>query len=324
MTTSGTYTFNYNRDQIIRAALRKVGAISAGEIPGAQITLDASDQLNSMVKALVSSGIHIWTETEATLFLQPNQIYYNFGTGTTDHATYAYNSTNTNANNLTGDTTITVLSTTGFAAGYNIGIVLDTGYIFWTTQVGAASGLVVTLSTPFPSTAGSGAAVYVYQTDIVRPLRIVDGRRYNFASILDTPMIRMSRLDYRELPNKYNTGIVTQFFYDPKGGANTQGQVALWPAPPDVTNAFKFTWYRPIQDFDNPGDTPDLPQEWVDTLVWNLAKKIAPEYGTPTEVYAIIKAEAAESLEIAMGFDKEPESTYFGVDWEHTSYGSGH
>jgi hypothetical protein len=34
MTTSGTATFTYNRDQIIKMAYRKLGVINASETPG--------------------------------------------------------------------------------------------------------------------------------------------------------------------------------------------------------------------------------------------------------------------------------------------------
>jgi hypothetical protein len=43
MTTSGTTSFNYTQSQIIRRALRLVGAIASGETPDAQTVQDCSD-----------------------------------------------------------------------------------------------------------------------------------------------------------------------------------------------------------------------------------------------------------------------------------------
>src|SRR5215472_11234328 len=88
MGTSGTYSFNYNRDQIIASAARKLGAIAAGEALSSGANNDFADQLNIMVKNWDASGIHIWTEEEATLFLQPNQIAYTLGGSTTDNAAW--------------------------------------------------------------------------------------------------------------------------------------------------------------------------------------------------------------------------------------------
>lgn len=316
MTTSGTATFNFNRDQIIKSALRKIGAIAAGETPDNQTIQDASDQLNILVKAWDATGLHIWTETEATLFLQPSQVSYVLGSGSSDHATESYTATTLYSDAATGATSISVTSATDFADGYKVGIMLDSGDIFWTTESGAPSGTTITLTTPLTGTASGGTPVYVYETDIIRPLRVVAARRYYFSSAIDTPMIPLSRLDYRNLPNKTNTGTITQFFYDPRGGTNAQGIIYVWPAPSDAQSALKFTWYRPIQDFTTAANTPDLPNEWLDAIIWNLAVKMSPEYDVSPQRYQILKAEAGSALDLVMGWDREPESIYFGVNFD--------
>ncbi|MDE2101696.1 MAG: hypothetical protein KGL39_30905 [Patescibacteria group bacterium] len=318
MTTSGTATFNLNTNQIVTTALRKVGAIAAGETPDNQTTQDCTDQLNMLVKALNATGLHIWTETEATLFLQPSQTSYTLGGSTTDHATESFTATTLSAAAASGATSIGVVSATGFAATYNVGIVLDSGSIFWTTESGAPSGTTITLALALTGAAASGNAVYVYQTNIIRPLRVVSGRRFAFSGSLDTQMMALSRIDYRNLPNKTNTGVVTQYFYDPRGGANTQGIFYVWPAPADVSSCVKFTWWRPVQDFVAAGNTPDLPNEWIDALVWNLAYKMAPEYDCPPQRYAMLKDNAATSLDLVMGWDREPESYLFGFNADQT------
>lgn len=318
MTTSGVSSFNFNRNQIILTALRKIGAIASGETPDNQTVQDCSDQLNLLMKALAGTGLHVWTETEATLFLQPGQYSYTLGGSTTDHATESYTATTLSAQATSGATSISVADATGFGASYNVGIALDSGSIFWTTQSGAVSGTTVTLASALTGPAASGNAVYVYQTDIIRPLRVVSGRRFAFSGSLDTQMIPLSRIDYRNMPNKTNTGTITQFFYDPRGGANTQGVMWLWPAPSDISSAFKFTWWRPLQDFSTSANTGDIPQEWLDCLVWNLAYKMAPEYDCPPNRYAMLKENAASSLDLMLGWDREPESYLFGFNADMT------
>lgn len=318
MTTSGSIDFNLNTNQIVRTALRKVGAISAGETPDNQTVQDATDQLNMLMKALNATGLHIWTETEATLFLQPDQIQYTLGGSTTDHCTETFTETTLSADVAVGATTISIESATGFADGYNVGVILDDGTIFWSTENGAASGTTITLDDAFTETASSGAAVFVYETGITRPLRVVSARRFAFEGDISTPMQLISRIDYRNLPNKNNAGVPTQTFYDPRGGANTQGQMYIWPAPVNVYSAIKFTWWRQIQDFDTASNTPDLPQEWLDALVWNLAYKMAPEYDCPPQRYAMLKEQAADSLNLVMGWDREPESYLFGYNTDQT------
>jgi hypothetical protein len=317
MTTSGTVVFNFNRNQIILAAMRKIKVISSGETPSAQLINDFSDQLNTFVKSLDATGLHLWTETEATLFLQPNQISYSLG-GSTDNATETYTATTLSAAAASGASTISVTSATGIVTAYNIGIVLDSGSIFWTTVNGAPVGTVVTLAATLTGSAAAGNAVYIYQSRIVRPLRVLSARRYNFVSAIDTQMMVYSRIDYRNQPNKTSTGTITQWFYDPRGGANATGSIFVWPAPPDATNALKFTWMRPIQDFLTSANSPDLPQEWLDPLVWNLAYRMAPEYPVPSALYEMVKEQAAMSLQNVMGFDREPESYLFGFNADQT------
>ncbi len=318
MTTSGTVAFNFNRNQIILAAMRKIKVISSGETPSAQLVQDFSDQLNTFVKSLDAIGLHLWTEAEAILFLQPNQIAYDFGATATDHATEIHTATTLAGSGALGASTIVVTSATGIVTAYNIGIVLDSGSIFWTTVNGTPVGMTVTLAATITGTAAAGNAVYTYQTNIVRPLRIVSARRYNFASAIDTQTMVFSRIDYRNQPNKTATGTVTQWFYDPKGGANVNGRLHLWPSPPDVTNAVKFTWCRPIQDFTTAANNPDLPQEWLDALIWNLAYRMAPEFPVPARQYDMVKEQATLTLQNVTGFDREPESYLFGFSADQT------
>lgn len=315
MSTSGTSTFNATRDQIILAALRKLQAISATETAVSPTLIsNCAFQLNALVKSLNATGLHIWTEEEATIFLQPGQVSYTLGGTTTDNATGNYTATTLSAGASSGATSISVTSATGFGAAFYVGVVLSSGSIYWTTQNGAASGTTITLTAGLTGAAAAGAAVYVYQSQIVRPLRVVGARRYNLSSAIDTMMTPIARLDYRNLPNKTATGVPTQIFYDPRGGANTQGIISVWPAPADATNAAKITWWRPIQDFTAPGNNPDLPQEWIDALVWNLARKLWAEFPISQALLENIKEEAVASLENVADWDREPESYLFGFD----------
>ena len=54
--------------------------------------------------------------------------------------------------------------------------------------------------------AAAGNAVYTYQAQITRPLRVVSGRRFAFSGQLDTQMTAFSRIDYRNQPDKTTSG----------------------------------------------------------------------------------------------------------------------
>jgi hypothetical protein len=314
MTTSGTSTFNYTRDQIIRRSFRQLGAFASGETPDAQSVQDASDALNALVKEWDALGIHLWTESEGVLFMQPGQVQYALGPGSTDRATQTnppnFVQTTLTANVANGASSVSLSSIANILSGDTVGITVDNSFLFWTTVNGAPSGNTITLTNALTDSATSGNVVLDYTAPILRPLRVVAARRFNLLSQIDVPMILMSRLDYRDLPNKTTPGTPTQVFYDP---LLTLGQMYVWPAPVSAQDAVKFTWYRQIQDFNTPANTPDLPQEWINALVWNLSLEMTLEYDVPPQRYEMIKERAAVSLDRVTGFDREPESIRFGV-----------
>ncbi len=316
MTTSGSSDFTRTRNQIIMRAGRLTGAIRAGSTMKAQDVSDCAEALNSMVKRWSATpGMHVWTTTEATLFPQVDQVRYALGTGSTDHATQTYYATEVTTATSSGATSIPLDDTTNITALDYIGIVVDDGTLHWSTVASKSSSAVV-INAALDDDAAAGNAVFTYTTKIVRPLKIIDARLRNIASGNDTSLAPMlARLDYQQLPNKTQTGTINQAFYDPQ---LSLGYIYLWSPPSAVTDLVPFTWHRPIQDFDAAGDNPDLPQEWIDALVYNLALMMAPEYDTPRDKIDGpfgIGAMAVKYLDDVAGFDREAESVLFQPDF---------
>lgn len=314
MTTSGSYSYNPGRDSIIRRAARLVGAIASGEVNvDPATTQDFAEALNGMVKRWQSSGLHLWAEQQVILFPNTGQRQYGCGPNSTDNFTTVggYVQTAVTVGASPGGTVFTVSSSTGIVATNFIGVQLAAGPLQWSTVSNVGGGGVLTILNPLTDFVLPGALVFAYATKAQRPLRMISGQRINFPSGILTPMNPpLARQDYFNLPNPTNTGIPTQYFYDPQ---LVTGQVYIWPQPPDPTNGCIFTSMRPLQDFLVAGDTPDFPQEWVDPLVYNLAYSMCPEFGVPEETYGRIKEQAAAYYDMVQGFDREPESVYVGV-----------
>jgi len=311
LATSNSSDFTATRDQIIDSAARKVNAIAQGITMSSAMRSDFAFDLNAMVKNLQATGIHVWTMQEATLFPQVDQVQYGLSLTTTDHVTQSYVSTALDGAAASGATTITVDSITGISNADNIGVVVDDGTIHWTTVNGAPAGSTVTLTTGLDDSSADGNVVYAYTSKIVRPLKVVDARRYTVADARETPLFASARRDYQALPDKTQTGAANQFFYDPQ---LSTGQLYIWPAPADVDDIIKFTWHRPIEDFDAATDNPDLPQEWIEPLVWNLALRLTAQYPVSRDIYSRIGTMAATTLDNVMGFDREEESIQFQPD----------
>lgn len=301
-------------------AYRKIGAIAEDETPTAGMYADAAFALNAMIKEWMATGIHVWTEEEAILFFQKDQRRYLLGGTTNDNCTDAnsYVLMQLTAPASAGDTVIKVDATIGMANGNYFGVVLDSGVAFWTT-VGSFTDTTVTMVAPIPAdqSASTQNSAFAYATKIVRPLLVPRCRQIFYQGGQSgprlTPMSVLSRKEYMDLPQPDDPGISTQFFYTPQ---LVSGEYYAWPSPQNATFGARLTWYRPIMDVNNPRDTIDAPQEWINAFGWNLAREMGPEYGVPAQMWSIILTEAEKKLELVQNYDRESEPIYFGMSYD--------
>lgn len=146
-------------------------------------------------------------------------------------------------------------------AWQNLGIQL------WTRKQQTVAFTTGTSNTNF-KTPGGGV-------NVATPLRVVSAYRKDTSS--DVEMSSLSRDEYDRLSNKSSNGTPTQFFYDYR---DTVGDFYIWPAPSANTNIV-VTYHRPFDDMDSDADDLDFPQSWMDAVKWNLAVRLAPEFGRP-------------------------------------------
>lgn len=131
------------------------------------------------------------------------------------------------------------------------------------------------------------------------PVEITDMRLVR--SSVERPMFRLSREDYYSLPNKTNQGCPTQWYYDKQRAGGT---LKIWPAADATAGTLNFTYRRFIWDMDANADDLDLPPEWYECVVYNLADRFAEEYGmVGTPAAQMIAAKARESLSLLKEFD---------------------
>ena len=332
MTTSGTSAFNPAITQMITAMYRKVGAIAEDEQPTAGMYSDALFAGNALIKEWMALGIHVWTEEEAILFFQAGQNRYLLG-GTGAGGTGPDNCTDANswvpmqvASPVSGGaTSITVTNTVApngvaVASGNYFGVVLDSGVAFWTTVNGAPVGNVITLANAIPAGQSASAQnnAFAYATKIVRPLRVPRSRQIYYQNGQSsgprlTPMTVMSRKQYMDLPQPLTPGISTQFFYTPQ---LVSGEFYAWPNPQNANFGARLTWYRPLMDLTTPANTADIPQEWLNGLMWNLALEMGPEFDIPPQRWDEIAKMAAIKLDLIQSYDRESEPIYFGMSYD--------
>jgi hypothetical protein len=139
----------------------------------------------------------------------------------------------------------------------------------------------------------------------VRPVRILSARFKTSASEL--PMTRLTRQEYDDLPNKAVTGTPTQFYYDRQKEA---ALLYVWPKPSVAANTIEITYEREFEDV-GINDAIDLPGEWWDVAVKQLAARLVNAYGSEASK-ARLPGEAEGALNMALGAAMDGESVMFG------------
>lgn len=330
--TSGSYTFSVTRDDIIRTAMMDIGALAEGENPTAQEVTDCARKLNMLVKQWMGNtdfapGLKVWTRKRADLFLQQNQYVYQLGqTGadnwvdSTTGLVYPQNfgQTTLSAAAAQGATVLQVPLTSQLNILDKIGIQNGSG-IFWTTIANIGAGTVTIPAPGLPAAIVSGAYVWNYTTLGIRPVVLVTALlRDVYAN--DTPLrIIQTVEEYEALPTKTattNIGDPTAVFYESHfRNQAPYGRLYLdVGCPQDITKRIHCVYLAPVQDFVNPGDAPDYPQQWYRPLVYGLGREIAGMFDCAWT--ADLQQNLTDSLAIAKQTDPENTNVYFQVAGE--------
>lgn len=285
MTTSGSFSFTVNRDQIIRDAMLNIGKLDETENPTAQDITDCNLKLNMLVKQWMgrtdfAPGLKVWKRKWGYLFLSNSTNQYTIGPNGIGW-TNSFVRPVTTATAVSGAGSIIVSSATGIATNYNIGIQLDSGALQWTTVSGVV-GTTVSLNATLTGQSSSGSQVYVYQTTAQQPLSIETAvLRDEFNE--DQPLRIMRTVqDYANLSGKtdvetisdptaiyYEFQLTNSFLYTDAGAAQ------------DVRKYIVMSFMEPVQDMVNATDNFEYPQEAFLALSWGLSKQIAPMYNMP-------------------------------------------
>lgn len=312
MATSGTTTFTSTEHEIITDAYLTLNVYGSEESISPSDYALARRYLNRMVKSWQAQDLHLWLKETATIFLQKNQRVYELSSSG-DNATLAYEETTLSADYALGESTFVFTTEVTSNVNDNIGIELDDNSIYWSTIQNVISSTSVTINGSLPSAASQGLKVYIYTNKLEEPFNVYSGVRES-SSEIDVPMNYLSYEEYFQLPNKTSSSTPVSYNYDRQLG---KAIINVWPVPQNVEYLMKITMSRKLEDFISNPNTPDFPQEWQDTLVLNLAVKLAHAFGrTDTQRYQALKIDANEALQSVLAFDSEQGSVFLQPDYE--------
>lgn len=134
---------------------------------------------------------------------------------------------------------------------------------------------------------------------------------------IDVPMNMFSRQEYFDQPNKtVSPSIPVNFYFDPKVD---EGTLYLWPCPSDTAASqytIHYTYVRFIDVMDASNNTLDFPQQWIEPVTWNLAKRLMTQYPVnDPALMQLVLGQAAESYAQLIKWDNEPASIYLQPEY---------
>ena len=145
---------------------------------------------------------------------------------------------------------------------------------------------------------------------IDRPLHVFACNRKS-TSGNEIPMISITRTDWMAIPNKTTSSIPVQYYYDPQ---TTNGTLYVWPTPQTgTTDVLVLDVDRQLDIMNDNLDDFDFPMQWQEAITYNLAARLAPEYGVPLSERLQLEKEAGALFAKAVTDDRDVASIYFGV-----------
>ncbi len=276
MSVSGTNNFNTTRDQLVRDALEEIRVLGAEDPLSAADLQKGVRYLNAMIYAWAKKQIYIWKNQSAAVFITPDDIEFTLGGANTVHASDEYHNTTLEANYTTGDTLLSVTSSSGMAVADNIGIEMDDGTRFWTTISAVNSSTAVTITDALEGDTTESNTVFTYTTALTKPLNIIDCRRnnsygnqkkmyiYNYDKYMDIVV---------KTPGSSDPSI---FMYEPR---LTEGLLHVWPPTNDIRSFLNINYHKAIFDVGGAGNNLDFPPEWAEALRLNLAVRLLHPFG---------------------------------------------
>ena len=305
MTLSGSVDFDMNARQVIKAALRKLGRLGAGQVTDADIMENGREALNLMLKSWQKYDV-LWLRKTANVTMVSADIsgitQANPGVVTTSAA-----------HNITTGDQMFISSVVGMTE-------LNGQFI----DAVSAAGSTVTLGTLDTSgytayTSGGKIRISKYNLS-TNPRRVysVRHRTHNATGPIDIPLTEMTYEEYYDLVNKGSQGRPNQYYFDP---TLTEGHLYVWPVQDTVASTpqqIEYTYQSRFDDIDDLSNTLDITQESLEAVVYNLAERLIPDMGVSGERAGGIRQQAA-ILRQEMEDDSRDNLVQFVPDYKYGS-----
>ena len=284
MATSGTVaTTVIDTVKVLEHAFRRVGLTPSALTP--ETWSIAKENLYFLLLNLSNRGLNLWAVEKAWIGLQSGKATYDTPAGTLDLVNVTYSTptveTSTFAATASGGTAQLGAATAIIRSGFT----LSTAFTGTIRIRQSADGATYTTVMALPSQ--SYAADTWYWQDLVAstsniyfsvdaaaaPYPVVSSIRL-VSQVADLPMSIWNRDTYMAIPNKMQPGSPsTSYFFEKK----LTPTITIWPVPNNNTNHLTVIRHRQPQDVGGMTDQLEIPQRWMDGIIWLLASRLCFE-----------------------------------------------
>lgn len=273
MATSGLFTFDPSRTQIIEGALQRIGVMGAGQSASSDQLAQGAFWLNLLVKSIQNEGVRLWTEEWETQTL-------------------------TASSEVTGTDGLIYECIRPHTSSASNKPITGSDYTTYWTQRGTTGGVWA------DATAYTSIGVF----DL--PARTIGITKAFYRSTQDNDInIDLVKfVDYLDESDKTIKGDPVKMAINED---ISTPRVFLYPIPDDTTDVIHILRIRPLHDFSAAGDTSDFPQRWVETIIYGLAERLAHVYSLDINSIQLFDNRYRNSLQKAKAEDSETVTADF-------------
>lgn len=284
MSTSGSVADTViDTSSIIEHAFRRVRVLPSAQTP--ETVLIAKECLYMLLLNLGNRGLNLWCVDKVLLGFQVGQAAYVTPPGTLDVLNVVHSqpslATSTLSNTLTG----AVASIDSVVKGLRLGVKFSVDYTGQLTLSTSDDNVTFNTINSIPS--ATYQANQYYWFDLAK----VENKRYYSVSgflptvpvisglvvcttIYDLPLTQWSRDTYMAINDKTKQSHpAINYFFEKK----LTPTLTLWPVPDLDTNHLTLFIHRQPQDVGALIQQLDIPQRWLDGIIWLLAARLCFE-----------------------------------------------
>lgn len=319
MATSGSINYTQTAAELVKDSLILLGVAHPEEVISTSTENYCLDVLNKMVKAYVGQGIKLWGVQEAAVLFDNDTVKYTFdnkdgsggklGVGVLASGLVQ---TTFSAAEASGQTILSVTSSTGMSASDQIIIELDSGDRDETTIVSVDSATQITVTDALTGAAASGNFIYTFTgtTDEIKHPEQVMNVRLRSSDGTETPMTLLSRQEYMKyVSDKDIEGRPYSYYFDKQ---LDNPVLYVYSEPDNLKEHIRLDYLRTLEDIDATSDNLYFPDEWLEALTYNLAVRLSSAFGKESKL-SVIAPLASQFLDDAMRADSEDDAVSFVV-----------